>query len=82
VRCPDRCTGDDKSNLVVGLLAKTEFGAQGGGADQRCPQRVDVHPGMGYRLAVSTPGPCCRIEGAIDVGHLVRLMGLHEAVPR
>ena len=73
-------TGDDKSNLVVGLLAKTEFGVP------RVVARInDVRnewmftPAWGIDVAVSTPGAMVAgIEGAIDVGHLVRLMGLHE----
>ena len=73
-------TGDDKSNLVVGLLAKTEFGVP------RVVARInDVRnewlftQAWGIDVAVSTPGGMVAgIEGAIDVGHLVRLMGLHE----
>ena len=73
-------TGDDKSNLVVGLLAKTEFGVP------RVVARInDVRnewmftQEWGIDVAVSTPGAMVAgIEGAIDVGHIVRLMGLHE----
>jgi trk system potassium uptake protein TrkA len=73
-------TGDDKSNLVVGLLAKSEFGVP------RVVARInDVRnewlfsPAWGIDVAVSTPGAMVAgIEGAIDVGHLVRLMGLRE----
>jgi trk system potassium uptake protein TrkA len=72
-------TGDDKANLVVGLLGKTEF---------RVPRVVarinDVRnewlftQAWGIDVAVSTPGAMVAgIEGSIDVGHLVRLMGLH-----
>ena len=71
-------TGDDKSNLVVGLLAKTEFGVP------RVVARInDVRnewlftQSWGIDVAFSTPGAMVAgIEGAIDVGHLVRLMGL------
>jgi trk system potassium uptake protein len=71
-------TGDDKSNLVVGLLTKTEFGVP------RVVARInDVRNGWlfsqawGIDVAVSTPDAMVAgIEGAIDVGHLVRLMGL------
>jgi trk system potassium uptake protein TrkA len=71
-------TGDDKANLVVGLLAKTEFGVP------RVVARInDIRnqwlfgPQWGIDVAVSTPGALVAgIEGAIDVGHLVRLMGL------
>jgi trk system potassium uptake protein TrkA len=73
-------TGDDKANLVVGLLAKSEFGVP------RVVARInDVRnewlftQEWGIDVAVSTPGAMVAgIEGAIDVGHLVRLMGLRE----
>jgi trk system potassium uptake protein len=73
-------TGDDKSNLVVGLLAKSEFGVP------RVVARInDVRndwlfsQAWGIDVAVSTPGALVAgIEGAIDIGHLVRLMGLRE----
>ncbi|MGB3481532.1 MAG: TrkA family potassium uptake protein [Mycobacterium sp.] len=73
-------TGDDKANLVVGLLAKSEFGVS------RVVARInDVRNewlfsrAWGIDVAVSTPGALVAgIEGAIDVGHLVRLMGLRD----
>ncbi|MGK2901842.1 MAG: potassium channel family protein [Mycobacterium sp.] len=73
-------TGDDKANLVVGLLAKTEFGVP------RVVARINdidnqwlFGPTWGIDVAVSTPGALVAgIEGAIDVGHLVRLMGLRD----
>src|SRR4051812_37177542 len=73
-------TGDDKANLVVGLLAKSEFGVP------RVVARInDVRnewlfgQAWGIDVAVSTPGAMVAgIEGAIDIGHLVRLMGLRE----
>jgi trk system potassium uptake protein len=73
-------TGDDKANLVVGLLCKTEFGVP------RVVARInDVRnewlfgQAWGIDVAVSTPGAMVAgMEGAIDVGHLVRLMGLRE----
>ena len=73
-------TGDDKANLVVGLLAKTEFGVP------RVVARINevrnewlFSQAWGIDVAVSTPGAMVAgIEGAIDVGHLVRLMGLRE----
>ena len=73
-------TGDDKSNLVVGLLAKTEF------AVPRVVARINdigndwlFNQAWGIDVAVSTPGAMvASIEGAIDIGHLVRLMGLRE----
>jgi trk system potassium uptake protein len=73
-------TGDDKSNLVVGLLAKSEFGVP------RVVARInDVRnewlftQAWGIDVAVSTPGAMVAgVEGAIDVGHLIRLMGLRQ----
>lgn len=73
-------TGDDKANLVVGLLAKTEFKVP------RVVARInDVRNewlfthAWGIDVAVSTPGAMVAgIEGAIDVAPLVRLMGLRE----
>lgn len=75
-------TGDDKANLVVGLLAKTEFGVP------RVVARINdlrnewlFSQSWGIDVAVSAPGAMVAgIEGAIDVGHLVRLMGLREGL--
>lgn len=73
-------TGDDKANLVVGMLAKTEFGVS------RIVARINevrnewlFTEAWGIDVAVSTPGALVAgIEGAIDVGHLIRLMGLRQ----
>ncbi|MDT5285929.1 MAG: trk/ktr system potassium uptake protein [Mycobacterium sp.] len=73
-------TGDDKANLVTGLLAKSEFGVP------RVVARInDVRnewlftQAWGIDVAVSAPGAIVAgVEGAIDVGHVVRLMGLRE----
>ena len=73
-------TGDDKANLVVGLLAKSEFGVP------RVVARInDVRnawlfsQAWGVDVAVSTPGAMVAgSEGASDVGHLVRWWGLRE----
>ena len=68
-------TGDDKSNLVHTLLAKTEFGVP------RTVGRVN-HPSnewmfddlWGVDVAVSTPRlMCALVEEAVTVGDLVRL---------
>lgn len=73
-------TGDDKVNLVVGQLAKHQFGVP------RVVARINnvrnewlfTHE-WGIDVAVSTPGAMVAgIEGAIDVGHFVRVMGLRE----
>jgi trk system potassium uptake protein TrkA len=73
-------TGDDKSNLAMALLAKTEFGVD------RVVARVNdfrnewlFTDAWGIDVAVSTPiAMVAAVEGAIDVGHLVRLMGLRQ----
>jgi trk system potassium uptake protein TrkA len=73
-------TGDDKVNLVVSLLAKTEFSVK------RVVARVN-HPSnewlfteaWGVDHAVSTPRVLAAlVEEAVEVGDLVRLFGLRE----
>lgn len=73
-------TGDDKTNLVVSLLAKTEFGVP------RVIARVN-HPknewmfdeAWGVDTAVSTPRMLSAlVEEAVSVGDLVRLMTLRK----
>lgn len=73
-------TGDDKVNLAAALLAKTEFGVP------RVVARVNETDNewlftaeWGVDVAVSTPrAMIAGVEGAINVGHLVRLMGLRQ----
>ncbi|MGD0606352.1 MAG: TrkA family potassium uptake protein [Streptosporangiaceae bacterium] len=80
--CEIRCqvviaaTGDDKANLVISLLAKTEYGVP------RVVARVN-HPdnewlyneSWGVDVAVSTPRLLSAlVEEAVSVGDLVRLM--------
>jgi trk system potassium uptake protein TrkA len=73
-------TGDDKVNLAAALLAKTEFGVS------RVVARVNdmrnewlFTDAWGVDVAVSTPrAMVAAIEGAIDIGHLVRLMRLRH----
>jgi trk system potassium uptake protein TrkA len=73
-------TGDDKVNLAAALLAKTEFGVA------RVVARVNetrnewlFTDAWGIDVAVSTPrAMAAAVEGAIDVGHLVQLMGLRR----
>jgi trk system potassium uptake protein TrkA len=73
-------TGDDKVNLAAALLAKTEFGVP------RVVARVNemrnewlFTDAWGVDVAVSTPRAIVAgVEGAIDVGHLVRLMELRD----
>jgi trk/ktr system potassium uptake protein len=73
-------TGDDKVNLTTSLLAKTEFGVS------RVVARVNdarnewlFTEAWGVDVAVSAPRALvAAIEGAIDIGHLVRLMELRQ----
>ena len=73
-------TGDDKANLVVSLLAKTEFGVP------RVVARIN-HPknewlfneSWGVDVAVSTPRLLSAlVEEAVSVGDLVRLMTFRQ----
>jgi trk system potassium uptake protein TrkA len=73
-------TGDDKVNLVVSLLAKTEFGVP------RVVARVN-HPknewlfdsSWGVDVAVSTPRILSAlVEEAVSIGDLVRLFALRQ----
>jgi trk system potassium uptake protein TrkA len=73
-------TGDDKANLVVSLLAKTEF------AVRRVVARIN-HPSnewlfteaWGVDVAVSTPRVLASlVEEAVEVGDIVRLFGIRE----
>ena len=83
----DRChvvvaaTGDDKVNLVVSLLAKTEYGVP------RVVARIN-HPknewlfneSWGVDVAVSTPRLLSAlVEEAVSVGDLVRLMTFRQS---
>ena len=74
-------TGDDKSNLVHSLLAKTEFGVP------RTVARVN-HPGnewmfdeqWGVDVSVSTPRlMSALVEEAVSVGDLVRLLTFNKS---
>ena len=73
-------TGDDKVNLVVSLLAKTEFSVR------RVVARIN-HPAnewlfteaWGVDVAVSTPRvPAALVEEAVEVGDIVRLFSLRQ----
>ena len=74
------CTGDDKVNLVVSLLAKTEYGIA------RVVARVN-HPknewmfneAWGVDVAVSTPRiMSALVEEAVSIGDLVRLFTFRQ----
>ncbi len=73
-------TGDDKVNLVVSLLAKTEFSVR------RVVARIN-HPAnewlfteaWGVDVAVSTPRVIAAlVEEAVEVGDIVRLFSLRQ----
>jgi trk system potassium uptake protein TrkA len=73
-------TGDDKVNLVLSLLAKTEFSVR------RVVARIN-HPAnewlfteaWGVDVAVSTPRVIAAlVEEAVEVGDVVRLFGLRQ----
>ena len=78
----DRCdvviaaTGDDKVNLVVSLLAKTEYGVPRVVARVNNPKNEWLfNESWGVDVAVSTPRlMSALVEEAVSVGDLVRLL--------
>lgn len=81
-RCPVMiaATGDDKVNLVVSLLAKTEFGVGRVVARINDPRNEWLfNEAWGVDVAVSTPRVLAAlVEEAVSVGDLVRLMQLRS----
>jgi len=73
-------TGDDKVNLVVSLLAKTEFGVPRTVARVNHPKNEWLFNEVwGVDVAVSTPRlMSALVEEAVSVGDLVRLLTFHE----
>ena len=69
-------TGDDKANLVVALLAKTEYGVPRVVARVNDPSNEWLYnESWGVDVAVSTPRLLSAlVEEAVSVGDLVRLM--------
>ncbi|TJY70776.1 TrkA family potassium uptake protein [Arthrobacter sp. CAU 1506] len=75
-------TGDDKVNLVVSLLAKSEFGVG------RTVGRVNnpkndwmFDDSWGVDVAVNTPRlMTALVEEAVEIGDLVRLLTLHTGI--
>ncbi|RAJ34499.1 trk system potassium uptake protein TrkA [Kitasatospora sp. SolWspMP-SS2h] len=69
-------TGDDKVNLVVSLLAKTEYGVPRVVARVNNPRNEWLYnESWGVDVAVSTPRlMSALVEEAVSVGDLVRLM--------
>ena len=73
-------TGDDKVNLVVSLLAKTEFAVRRVVARVNDPRNEWLFTSAwGVDVAVSTPRMLAAlVEEAVSVGDLVRLMSFRE----
>ena len=73
-------TGDDKVNLVVSLLAKTEFGVSRVVARVNHPKNEWMFDGSwGVDVAVSTPRMLSAlVEEAVSVGDLVRLFSFRQ----
>lgn len=74
-------TGDDKANLVVSLLAKTEFGVPRTVARVNNPKNEWMFDeAWGVDVAVSTPRlMTALIEEAVSVGDLVRIFQFQQA---
>src|SRR5690606_19673148 len=73
-------TGDDKANLVLSLLATTEFGVPRVVARVNDPRNEWLFDeSWGVDVAVSTPRMLAAlVEEAVTVGDLVRLMTLRK----
>jgi trk system potassium uptake protein len=73
-------TGDDKVNLVLSLLAKTEFGVPRTVARVNNPKNEWMFDeGWGVDVAVSTPRlMTALIEEAVSVGDLVRIFQFQQ----
>jgi trk system potassium uptake protein TrkA len=74
-------TGDDKVNLVVSLLAKTEYGVPRVVARTNDPKNEWLfNESWGVDVAVSTPRLLSAlVEEAVSVGDLVRLMTFRQS---
>ncbi|SDK39047.1 trk system potassium uptake protein TrkA [Actinopolyspora mzabensis] len=73
-------TGDDKVNLVVSLLTKTEFAVRRVAARVNDPHNEWLfNEAWGVDVAVSTPRMlAAMVEEAVSVGDIVRLMTLRQ----
>ena len=73
-------TGDDKANLVVSLLAKTEFAVNRVVARVKDPRNEWLYTeAWGVDVAVSTPRVLAAlVEEAVTVGDIVRLMSFRK----
>lgn len=74
-------SGDDKANLVVSLLARTEFGVPRTVARVNNPKNEWLfNEAWGVDVAVSTPRMLSAlVEEAVSVGDLVRLMTFRQS---
>jgi trk system potassium uptake protein TrkA len=74
-------TGDDKVNLVVSLLAKTEYGVPRTVARVNNPKNEWMFDeAWGVDVAVSTPRiMTAMVEEAVTVGDLVRIFTFHQS---
>ncbi len=74
-------TGDDKANLVVSLLSKTEFGVPRTVARVNNPKNEWMFDeSWGVDVAVSTPRlMTALVEEAVSVGDLVRIFQFQQA---
>jgi len=74
-------TGDDKANLVVSLLSKTEFGVPRTVARVHNPKNEWMFDeSWGVDVAVSTPRlMTALVEEAVSVGDLVRIFQFQQA---
>ena len=74
-------TGDDKANLVISLLAKTEYGVPRVVARTNHPNNEWLfNESWGVDVAVSTPRLLSAlVEEAVSVGDLVRLMTFRQS---
>jgi len=74
-------TGDDKANLVLSLLAKTEFGVPRTVARVNNPKNEWMFDeSWGVDVAVSTPRlMTALVEEAVSVGDLVRIFQFQQA---
>ena len=75
-----RATGDDKANLVVSLLAKTEYGVPRTVARVNNPKNEWMFDeAWGVDVAVSTPRlMTALVEEAVSVGDLVRIFTFQQ----
>ncbi|MCL2463890.1 MAG: TrkA family potassium uptake protein [Micrococcales bacterium] len=74
-------TGDDKANLVIALIAKTEFGVPRVVARVNNPKNEWMFgEAWGVDVAVSTPRiMTAMVEEAVAVGDLVKIFTFHQS---